>query len=36
MKPVKKSFVLEYTKKIFTSVSLAQGVGYLPRREPPL
>ena len=28
--------VLEYTKKIFTSVSLAQGVGYLPRREPPL
>ena len=28
--------VLEYTKNIFTSVSLAQGVGYLPRREPPL
>ena len=28
--------VLEYTKKIFTSVSLAQGVGYLPSHEPPL
>ena len=28
--------VLEYTKKIFTSVSVAQGVGYLPSHEPLL
>ena len=27
--------VLECTKKIFTSVSVA-SVSYLPRREPPL